>query len=169
MIDELELIDEWDAALRRLQHCSAADLAHGVQVFRIPASVFRHNLVGLASVIVDGEQYQPHETGVPAFITPAFEGDRLIDLVAWHPASPDRWALRYGVADRLGEPEWETCRVWRSVFNWLRAGADGIVPLRPSALHWIDSETLIAEDNEHRRTLIRDLMKPRDLPRIVTS
>jgi len=79
------------------------------------------------------------------------------------------WATRYGIADRLGEPLWENCRVWRTVFNWLLSGCDGIVPLRAGALHWLDAESLIAEDGEHRRTLIREFMRQRDLPRIVVA
>jgi len=72
LIDELELCGEWDAALRRLRRCAETDLPHSRQVFPIPAAVFRENMVGLAAVIVECDQYQPHESGIPAFITPAF-------------------------------------------------------------------------------------------------
>jgi len=102
------------------------------------------------------------------------EGDRFIDIAAWQPARNwlglwlgSGWALgQGGIYDpRLGNEG--ALPVWRSALNWLRAGRDGIVLIRPEAAASLldGAGPLLAEDVAHARTL-RELLT-RTGPRIL--
>lgn len=170
IFDELALCAEWQSALQRMQACRPEDRAHTSQIRDLPEQIIRDNFVGLAAILVDGEHYQPIADGSPAFVTPAWHGLRLIDLVAWHPANPGHHATRYGVCDMLGEEAWERTLVWRSVYSWLRASCLGLVVLDPLALGWLTTEALVAEDAAHQRELQRALLRPVcELPRVLAA
>lgn len=159
---------EWRHALGQLTDAQLDALAD------LPESVFADELIGVRRVVIDGATWQPHEDGAEAFITPVWapDGWSLVDMVAWHPATPDRWALRWGIATHLGEiNEYaEETRVFRSPWSWLRAGAKGICPLDPAVLRSVlpcrEDHRIVAEDEAHRRALY-DALRRHDTPRIV--
>jgi hypothetical protein len=116
-------------------------IEHGV-----PADLIgRYLLIGAARVRVSAGLYEPVEDGGAAYITPvlvdnpltpeaegpqgcARGGGYLVDLVAWHPRRPSRWALRVGSATWLGaiEPQYmdpDPVAVRRSPLAWLQADA----------------------------------------------
>jgi len=152
----------------------------------------RFRMCGIARVAVQGALYQPDEEGGVAIVTPVRvehpvspEARRpaifarwgpIVDLVAWHPSEPLRWALRTGAAEWLGciEPQClapEPVRVHRSVLDWLRAGCSGIVPLSSdrgelyrllSACHG----GILAADDAHAHDLRRALSRPWQHPAV---
>jgi hypothetical protein len=179
---------EWRGSIAAMAECGPERLSG------LPEEVLP--LVGVARIMLssDGGLWQPHEGGVQAFVTPTMsidmEGWRQVawsgalpeddpwlgylygieDLVAWHPNTPERWALRWGVAEMLGEagdPE-EPLRVHRTPYGWLKAGGEGVCVLRPSgygALRLVDR--LIAEDSAHRHELYK-LLTHSGVPKITT-
>jgi hypothetical protein len=106
-----------------------------------PPHPYEWPMIGRARIVLDGpDLYQPHEAGEWAFVTPVCRQDpetfasdlpgawvrwgSLVDLCAWHPASPDKWAVRTGEADWLGLVDWppeSPVRLSRSPASWLRA------------------------------------------------
>lgn len=100
-----------------------------------------------------GDRYVPDASGSPAWIIPVCVSDpqcpwdievvdpirtvsvgAVIDLLAFSPLAPGRWALRFGKAVALGAiPPQHICpdlvRVFRDVTDWLRCGCEGLVPL----------------------------------------
>jgi hypothetical protein len=140
----------------------------------------RPQMVLAGDIIVDG----PHTFGFAAkagaaperafLIAVTHEGDRFIDIAAWQPARKwlglwlgSGWALGQGGIDdpRLGAEG--ALPVWRSPLNWLRAGRDGIVIIRPEAAASLldGAGPLLAEDVAHARAL-RELLT-RTGPRIL--
>jgi len=137
--------------------------------------------------------FEPDEEGGHAFVIPvrvestvtpeafdpaaAVRDGGAVDLVAFHPAKPHRWALRCGNAEWLGaiEPQYlapDSVRVWRTPLAWLQAGCRGIVLLSPervsryrtlSCLH-----SIVAEDLEHASELRRILERPWPAPQVIT-
>ena len=145
-------------------------------------------IIGCARVLVEGSRFIPDSDGAPAFITPVVElrgGDteqiadrhsgETVDLVAWHPAHPERWALRTGIGRCLGYVAWwqaeKPTRVWRSPLAWLRARCDGIVLLtteteeRHSILMQLRGG-IVAEDRRHAAELRAICERPYPVPRI---
>lgn len=151
-------------------------------------------LVGAALIRVEGTtRFAPDPEGRPAFITPvrvqyaetpesvapdsAVRVGDIVDLVAWHPLRPDRWALRSGAAEWLGciEPQYagpHPVPIRRSVLGWFRAGCVGLLPLSQSPadlyrlLTWCVGG-VIAEDAEHAAKLRRALERPWPAPRVL--
>jgi hypothetical protein len=105
-------------------------------------------------VVIDGNDlYRPDPSGQPAWIIPVSVVDPeipelieavdplgivslgpIVDLIAFHPAAPNRWALRRGLAPALGVIEPQCCdpasvAVHRDVTDWLRSGCRGIILL----------------------------------------
>lgn len=146
-------------------------------------------LIGWTQILVVGHRYQPERFGEGAYITPVVEmrgdlgplqeapahGGETVDLVAWHPAHPERWALRTGVGRTLGYVGWwqaeKPTRVWRSPLAWLRARCDGIVLLtddvgeRHSILMQLRGG-IVAEDRRHAAELRAICERPFTAPRI---
>jgi hypothetical protein len=101
----------------------------------------------------------------------------LVDLVAWHPRHPHRWALRTGAAEWLGaiEPQYldpEPVPVWRSPLAWLRVGCVGLVMLSPDppAAYRVLSGCrggIVAEDPQHAAALRATLARPWPAPQII--
>jgi hypothetical protein len=144
--------------------------------------------LGYLHITVEGSRFVPDSDGVPAFITPVValrgggieqiadrHGGETVDLVAWHPAHPERWALRTGVGRCLGYVAWwqaeKPTRVWRSPLAWLRARGDGIVLLttdteeRHSILMQLRGG-IVAEDRRHAAELRAICERPYPVPRI---
>src|SRR5262249_48616033 len=111
---------ELDAAQRALTAEHRAVLAKcGVSHI-----MMEFGFIGFASIELDraGHRYQPVEQGASAFGTPVRVGEdptspesvnfeivpwlgETIDLVAWHPQYPNRWATRRGIATWVGSIE----------------------------------------------------------------
>jgi hypothetical protein len=151
-------------------------------------------LIGVANVRIEGALFSPELDGRPAFVTPvrvqfpetpeSTEPDSavhlgdIVDLVAWHPAAPDRWALRAGAGEWLGAclPQYVEPRpvpIRRSIALWFRAGCTGLVPLsRDRAdIYRLLSRCIggiIAEDQAHAAELGGILERPWAAPPIFT-
>jgi hypothetical protein len=124
---------------QRLDRVPASE-DHSPQSSR-PPHPYEWPMIGRARVVLDGRHlYQPHEAGEWCFITPVCRQDpdtfasdlpgawvrwgQIVDLCAWHPASPDKWALRTGEADWLGlilYPSADPVPIYRTPLSWLRA------------------------------------------------
>jgi hypothetical protein len=115
-------------------------------------------LIGRARIqrTCNGMFYEPAPGGLAAYISPVLVHDELtpesrcpaytarcgrpVDLVAWHPRWPDRWALRTGASGWLGVIWPQYCDpppvpVRRSVLSWLQRYCTGLVLLsRDSAV-----------------------------------
>lgn len=107
----------------------------------------------------------------PEVLDPAAEvlGGPIVDLVAFSPAFPHRWALRLGAASWLGcvEPQYMApgpVPVWRSPLHWLGNNCAGIVLLSRDrrdmyrTLTYCDS--ILAEDEGHAEQLRHLLARP---------
>jgi hypothetical protein len=90
----------------------------------------------------------------------------IIDLIIWHPRTPNRWELRTGAATVLGviEPQFLSpapVPIWRTPLGWFRAGGTGICILTNAIAEQrhllLQVHHLVAEDIEHGRE-IRDLL-----------
>jgi hypothetical protein len=149
-------------------------------------------MVGSALVRVEGDYYSPDPSGKLAFLTAirvhypttpespvpdsAVRVGEIVDIVAWHPLRPARWALRVGSAEWLGsiEPQYmgpPPVHIRRSVLSWFRSSCTGLLPLSSSppdvyrVLSW-STGGLIAEDDQHAAELRAALSRPWPLPRI---
>lgn len=99
------------------------------------------SLVGAARIEIDGQHYQPVESGRPAIILPvswSYAPCELepVDLVAWQPGRSDGWYLRKGDAVMLGEASIdrvmtveEPLTLHQTPLDWIQAGLDGAVIL----------------------------------------
>ena len=175
-------------AVGRLTPLDRELLAH----LKIPGVILLRGLVGTARIRLSSDEtgYEPADSGPWAYITPCridqpfspetpapemtAQWGSLIDLVAWHPDRPDRWALRLGFADWLGSCEPQhlggKCLVRRSPLSWLRGRCHGVVPLgakaedRARVLRFLGP--LYAEDLEHAQELRRLMEQPTHIPGI---
>ena len=156
----------------------------------IPARMIERGLIGRAGISLSGDETIWEPGIAPVYVTPCRiadpftpecpwwravpEAGHLIDLVAWHPEHPQRWALRTGFAEWLGacEPQHlsDAVHVRRSPLSWLRHGGTGIVALAPEererqrALSF--ALLLMAEDFEHAQELRRLMERPTSIPAI---
>jgi hypothetical protein len=149
--------------------------------------------VAAVRITVSDTTFEPHPDGAAAYILPvrveqpigpeaadpatAVHEGEIVDLLAFHPAFPLRWALRRDATDWLGaiEPQYldpMPIPVWRSPLNWLRAGCVGLVVLspRPAEAWRILSGCvggLVAEDKRHAAELRAALVRPWPVPPII--
>jgi hypothetical protein len=163
--------------------------------FGIAGREIRFNMVATAPVRLSGDFYEPDPTGRCAVITPvridvptspesctpasSCRFGLTIDLVAWWPSYPGRWALRTGGAEWLGAVEPQFCEpapvsIRTSVLNWFKAGCTGLVLLSPTPAdrYRILSSCragVIAEDREHARELRCLLGRSWPTPPILTG
>jgi len=168
------------ASMRRLYHELGPDICR--------------ELVSIGPVIVERDSFQIDERGEWAFLTPVchIDGDlwrllvwdcgfeseavwrvnaEVVDIVAWHPATPGRWARRTGVADMLGDiAAAEPLRVHQTPYGWLKADGVGICFLDhqrasvASALRL--AEKIIADSPAHARELRDICARPYPIPSI---
>jgi hypothetical protein len=165
---------------------------HGVPV----PLIANYGLVGAAPIRVGKSGlYEPALDGRLAYITPVRIDNELtavaeqplssarilghlVDLVAWHPRHPLRWALRTGAASWLGciGPQYmapDPVAVRRSPLAWLQAECDGLVILsnEPADAYRLlcGMHELLAEDAEHAAELRRLVRRPWPLPRITAA
>ena len=100
-------------------------------------------LWGVASVEADEVFYQPSEEGILSAIVPAYEGPRIVDLVACCFATREM-RTRKGIASVLGH-EWiedsflgnEPLKIFDNALTWLRGKCRGVV-----VLDWNDAPLL---------------------------
>jgi hypothetical protein len=92
------------------------------------------------------------------------EDGRWIDIAGWQPAKSwtglwlgTAWALGQASVHRPRMGEAGALPVWRSPLNWLRAGREGIVLIRPTVAAYFldDGGPLLAEDVAHAAELRR--------------
>jgi hypothetical protein len=154
-----------------------------------------YRMVGVARVRVEGALYQPDPLGGGAFISPVLAHHvagpetpdpwafarfgNIVDLVAWDPAHPERWALRTVNATWLGciPPQYlapEPVRIWRTPLNWFRSDCTGLVVLareRPEDYRLFAglASGIIAEDRRHAEEIRSVLQHPWPTPRITIA
>jgi hypothetical protein len=185
-----DLAAEMSAAAAQLSSDDRAELiALGIDRFDVC------QLCGIAPVRrCGGELYEPDPAGRAAIITPVLVQDpatpesnlphsycrfgEVVDLVAWDPRRPRRWALRVGAAEWLGciEPQYlepDPVPIRSSVLSWFRAGCRGLVLLSRSAP---DQYRLLsvcfriaAEDRAHQAELRRVLSLPWKAPPVLVA
>jgi hypothetical protein len=143
------------------------------------------------------ELYQPDPAGKPAWVVPvrtfdsAYPGEwietadpeivvsqgTMLDLIAFAPAAPGRWALRLGEAAVLGaiEPQYLDPRpvpVHRDVTDWLRSGCSGIMLLTRDACEagriLRQCKTVEAQDPTHAAQLRRLIERPPYVDTLIT-
>jgi hypothetical protein len=180
------IVGEYLAALRQMTAADArALIAQGIPVRAValvcPVPV-------RIAIDVAGDLYWPDPDGRPAWALPVCAADPIdprrtetadpaavvgtgpiIDLVAFSPAAPSRWALRRGAAMVLGaiEPQYldpPPVPIHRDVTDWLRAGCRGLVLLTrdPHEAGCIlrECQTIEAEDAGHAAELRRLVLLP---------
>jgi hypothetical protein len=167
------------AQIRETDRDALIDLGIAAEV------VDRFRMCGIEQVSIGNGLYAPAPGGPIAIITPVRVYSRvspearaarayahwgpIVDLVSWHPAEPERFALRVGAAEWLGciEPQYlgaGPVPVHRSVLDWLRAGCVGLVLLSADpadqyrALCCCDG--IVAASAEHGKALRRVLARP---------
>jgi hypothetical protein len=182
-----DLVAEYCHSLRLM---TFADL-QALLAIGIPIATVRQVCPVPASIrLVDrgGERFEPDIDGAPAWVFPAtcidprwpellealdprraVSGGEIIDLVAFSPAVPQRWALRTGDAITVGAIEhqyWfpKPTQIHRNVVSWLRAGCEGVVLLTSNpyeAARVLRGIAVIeAEDKDHAAELQRLLHMP---------
>ncbi|MBV9859872.1 MAG: hypothetical protein JO038_07210 [Alphaproteobacteria bacterium] len=194
MIASADLAAEMRASVAALTLSDAETLCD----LGVPAgAIDLFQLIGRAAIRVEGELFQPDPDGLPAFVTPVlchspvtpespWPGSycrlgALVDLVAWHPAHSQRWALRTGAAAWLGcipvqfaELAPEPVPIWRSPLTWLRADSVGLALLtrdRGEGFSVLSGITggIVAEDEAHAAELRALLRRPFPIPRVAVG
>jgi hypothetical protein len=185
-----DLDREYRKALRRTELCDLGSLfAAGV-----PHSVIAGVMPALDTVTVEGAFYQPDPEGGAAFIMPVrverpitpetlnpaetIADGPIIDLLAMHPRSPARWALRRGAATWLGSCEPQFCGpdivpIRRTPLDWLRADCKGLVLLsrdrRDQYRVLSRLRAIVAEDNVYAVELREVLAHPWSAPPVTVA
>src|SRR5262249_11863802 len=148
-VKPIELVGEYVAAMRRM----ALDDAHQLMAYGVPLRSITITCPAPSRVSSFRGRYVPDAAGAPGWIMPVCVLDRqfecdvegvdpiasvstgmVIDLVAFSPLAPRRWATRLGKAVALGAipPQYldpAPMRIFRDVTDWLRGGCGGLVPL----------------------------------------
>jgi hypothetical protein len=162
-----ELLREWRRSFRPPMPDAFRETARAI-MDTIDGWMWR-DLIGSGPVMIQNTTYQPYEDGEWCFLTPCWPW--MEDIVAWHPATPGRWALRIGTGTMLGDVRYdEPLRVHRTPLAWLRAGGEGVCFLDRSSIAptlWGHGQRIIADDVAHMREL-RDICR-RAEPRISTA
>ena len=132
-------------------------------------------LWGVASVEADEVFYQPSEEGILSAIVPAYEGPRIVDLVACCFATREM-RTRKGIASVLGH-EWiedsflgnEPLKIFDNALTWLRGKCRGVV-----VLDWNDAPLLLrevpalhCESDLTAQRLVRAFERPRPYPPVL--
>jgi hypothetical protein len=189
----MSLVDLKSELLAAAAQLDTADRAALIGLGVWADDIDRFRMCGVERIRLSGTLYEPDPDGVPAIITPVrvdtpltpestnprpyVRGGPIVDLVAWHPAQPESWALRRGVAEWIGciEPQYldpDPVRVHRSVLEWLRAGCSGLVLLSEEpadqyrTLSWCRGG-IIAADARHSKMLRKTLSRPWPYPKVM--
>ncbi len=150
-----QLLHEFGAANGAL-HSGSVEwvIEHGVPSDAIWCS--QNARIGVGPIETAGQHFEFNPDGQPAIVLACcWLSERtvwqepletLVDLVAWHPAEPDRWFLRRGTAAILN-PEAieravfleEPLFLWESPLQWLQCGMKGSVVLdtRADVAFWL--------------------------------
>jgi hypothetical protein len=178
----VNLEDEHRAAVQALTREDAEELCNTLGISFFLVAIYQ--LVGIATIrLLKGELWEPDPEGTLAYVTPArvdrpdtviarepWETTRcgeIVDLVAWDPRSPERWATRCGHtwlgSVPLNEPFPTLIR--RSPLTWLQADCDGVVPLSrdPVEVRYVLGECehgIQVEDQRHLAELHRLMAQP---------
>jgi hypothetical protein len=184
----IDLVDEFLAARERLSETHRAALLkagipaaqidiwgwHGISAVRLGQDGLYQPTDGKAAIISavrgfpDGSIEYPH----PEMML--YLGD-IIDLIAWHPKAPERWALRTGAATAIGivEPQLldpAPVHVRRHPLGWFRSGGNGICLLTRDLAEQrhllLQIHRLVAEDVAHGRAIRDVLTRPLWTPQI---
>ncbi len=179
---------EYRGYLQALQKSDAEELTrHGVGMDAVCDL-----LVGVARIRMNGELWEPvaaDERGARVFVTPV-RHDRqtmnpldiaardpakanirgeIVDICAWHPLRPGKWALREGDALVLGNVEHSVGRaaaradrVYRDPRSWLAAGGDGVVILAKDSL----ARNRVLRELEMRSLNLTITERPRQVARL---
>jgi len=161
---------------------------------RIPREIITDQLIGRTRVRRCAESlYEPDPDGNSfAYVTPvrlhyaetpescdperAVRCGEIIDIIAWHPEYPTRWALRTGLATWAGaiQPQYlrpERVRFWRTPLRWLQEGCIGIVLLSSERsdhyrilTHCVGG--IVPENELHSAELKRSLQCPYAMPEV---
>jgi hypothetical protein len=118
-----------------------ADALYGVPTPELGEAVHANPelVLGAAPVRPHGPDFfEIDEGGKWAMIQPVTDGaDEITDLIAWHPARPDRWRYLTGEGEALGKREVEIridlnepINVYATPRSWLAAGGRGACMLR---------------------------------------
>lgn len=168
----MTLIGEWADAVAGLTPADRRVLLHhGLRGAEFGEAI------GAADILVDRDLYQPDVFGDRAFIIRVLDWGGGSDLLAFHPATPDAWALREGNATMLGRiepflPDAPT-RVWRTPLAWLRGGCRGICILTRDPSERQDillrCRGIAAEDIDHAIDLRRLAERPLRTPEIIVG
>lgn len=111
-------------------------------------------VLGAALVLpVGADLFEIDDAGKWVVLQPvAPGGETIIDLVASHPACPDRWRLMTGHGEALGEREIALrhdrdgpLKVFETPLSWHRAGGRGVCILRR---HWAVAQRLFCGERE---------------------
>ena len=142
--DRDALEDEHRAWVRALKGDNIAELIGlGISWF----AVMIYQMVGIAGIqLRPGGRWEPDPEGPPSYVTPVrveqfdsllaaepwetARSGELVDLVAWHPETPLRWATRHGHT-WLGAVALDPfpAIIRASPLAWLQADCDGFLPL----------------------------------------
>lgn len=136
--------------------------------------------VGAATVRFNGPTFEPDSNGVRALTFTVIDRQRVIDIVAWHPRSGmlSSWrgqAFCLGDLDDIFSPATYfaggTLRIHRTPWEWLKAGREGIVILRPelSYSYLRHCRRLSVPDMQLAARLRRWLQPPRSNVKIIVA
>jgi len=112
--------------------------------------------------------------GTPHIVLPVYEGEGMVDLVAWRSDNPARWWLRTGLGWMLNANDifngWHCELTLHSTpLDWLQAGGNGGVVLDWSSpdIRWLRGVAAIDCDTAHLAAMVRrELSKPARMPTI---
>ena len=148
-------------------------------------------VVGVTRALIEARHWQPEEDAGAQAVVVTVRGDpdgnidhpqwqeqvrrgTLLDLCAFLPSNPSRWAVRRGSASVLGavRPQYLSpapVAVWRDPLAWLRALGEGVVLLtedRAEMQRILPSFPggVVAEDADHGRELRSLLERPALVP-----
>jgi hypothetical protein len=142
---------------------------------REPWPVLVDRVVFKESGLFDFAREVGDEGAINCFTIPVMATSGFVDIAAWEPGTG--WtALWLGRGFALGEKQvWdprfddEPLMVWRSPFEWLRSGREGLVILRGRAAYFYLGylPALAVEDVEHGEELEKLLLPPKPSARIM--
>jgi len=148
-----------------LQHVARQrDLDIALKVGITPQAIINAGGLGVADVTF-GDGWFEFGGETPAIIVPAYDGDHLVDLVAWDRRRPERFARLERRAWCLGRwfDWWEPSSplaCWRTPRRWLLEGATGVVIFDFEAAQFALAETPLIAEDEHHAAMLRKAMQP---------